>query len=317
MKQYKTPQDLKLTRFKVNDEEQSKKVQQAMFTLGFRWSTGGKPGDPRKVMPFPTNGYILVDNHCRMWHCSNSSGFEIHGYGGSGGNTHEVSIVTLYSVAKAHKETKVAERKARRQRKGGWIEHSGTKRPINLNDEDVIDIKYRSGKVLIGKKANESGYTCTAFWRTTDGMTHDIVAYRMHKVADKIEIASFEEMVKDIVGDAVGVPINQVGDVNSDARGSGARYNAGKPDFSLIPFETLEGEAQVWAYGAKKYSRNNWKKGMAWSVPFASMMRHMTAWQRGEEVDAETGQSHLDHAMCNLRMLKYYATNYQEGDDRK
>lgn len=107
-----------------------------------------------------------------------------------------------------------------------------------------------------------------------------------------------------------------VGDVNSDARGSGARYNTGKADLSLIPLSTLEDEARVWMYGEKKYARFNWMKGMEWSIPFACMMRHMAAWQRGEEIDPESGHTHLAHAMCNLRMLTLYAKTYPEGDDR-
>jgi hypothetical protein len=42
----------------------------------------------------------------------------------------------------------------------------------------------------------------------------------------------------------------------------------------------------------------------------------MAAWQRGEEVDPESGLPHLAHAMCNLRMLTYYAEHYTEGNDR-
>lgn len=109
---------------------------------------------------------------------------------------------------------------------------------------------------------------------------------------------------------------NTVGDVNSDKKGSGARYNSGKPDFSLIPLCTMADEARVWEYGAKKYSRNNWMKGMLWSIPFACLMRHMSAWQAGENLDPETGISHIAHAMCNLRMLTLFAQNYPEGDNR-
>lgn len=45
-----------------------------------------------------------------------------------------------------------------------------------------------------------------------------------------------------------------IGDVNSQARGTGARFNAGKPDYSLMPFWCLDGVAQVWTYGHKKYA---------------------------------------------------------------
>lgn len=107
-----------------------------------------------------------------------------------------------------------------------------------------------------------------------------------------------------------------VGDVSSTELGSGARYNDNKPDFSMIPLWTLEGEARVWQYGARKYAQWNWAKGMPWSVPFACVMRHLAAFQRGEELDPESGEHHLDHVMCNVRMLRYYLTEYPEGDDR-
>jgi hypothetical protein len=110
--------------------------------------------------------------------------------------------------------------------------------------------------------------------------------------------------------------LHQVGDVNSAAKGSGARYNAGKPDFSLIPLCTLEDEARVWEYGKRKYAAWNWAKGMDWDVVFACAMRHMAAWQRGEENDPESGLPHLAHAMCNLRMLTLFSRTYREGDHR-
>ena len=107
-----------------------------------------------------------------------------------------------------------------------------------------------------------------------------------------------------------------IGDVQSAEKGSGARFNGGKPDYSLIPLATMEDEARVWMYGKQKYAAWNWAKGMPWSVPLACLMRHMAAWQRGEEVDQESGLPHLAHAMCNLRMLTLYSKTYPEGDDR-
>jgi hypothetical protein len=107
-----------------------------------------------------------------------------------------------------------------------------------------------------------------------------------------------------------------VGDVHSDERGSGARYNDAKPDFSLLPLNTLEDEVRVWMYGKNKYAAWNWAKGMPWSVPYACLLRHLAAWQRGEENDPESGLPHLAHAACNLRMLTLYASTYKDGDDR-
>ena len=104
-----------------------------------------------------------------------------------------------------------------------------------------------------------------------------------------------------------------VGDVKSNKKGSGARYNDNKIDFSLLPLCTLEEEIKVWMYGKEKYAAFNWAKGMDWSVPFASAMRHLSAWYAGEDLDPETGISHIAHAMCNLRMLELYSKNYKEG----
>lgn len=107
-----------------------------------------------------------------------------------------------------------------------------------------------------------------------------------------------------------------IGDVNSNEKGSAARYNTGKPDYSLIPLSTLEDEARVWMYGKEKYAAWNWVKGQQWSVPYASLMRHLSSWQRGEDVDPESGLPHLAHVACNVRMLILYGKIYKEGDDR-
>lgn len=107
-----------------------------------------------------------------------------------------------------------------------------------------------------------------------------------------------------------------IGDITSDAKGTGARYNDDKPDYSLIPMHLLEGTARVFMYGKKKYAAWNWAKGMAWCVPYSCALRHLFAWFRGEEIDPESGQSHLDHVICNILMLKHYETHYPEGDDR-
>ena len=85
----------------------------------------------------------------------------------------------------------------------------------------------------------------------------------------------------------------------------------GKVDWSLVPFEALEGMVQVLQFGAKKYDSWNWTKGggFVWMRVFASCMRHLFAWSRGEDNDPESGMSHISHAQCNLLFLAYYIRN--------
>lgn len=107
-----------------------------------------------------------------------------------------------------------------------------------------------------------------------------------------------------------------IGDVNSTARGSGARYNDGKVELDLIPGLALEDCARVFAYGRRKYAAWNWAKGMQWMVVFGCLLRHLYAWARGEDNDPESGLPHLGHAMCNLVMLSTFAHTYPDGDNR-
>lgn len=107
-----------------------------------------------------------------------------------------------------------------------------------------------------------------------------------------------------------------IGDINSTEKGSGARYNDGKPDYSLIPMHLLADTARVFTYGSHKYKAWNWLKGMAWSIPFACLMRHSFAWFKGEQLDPESGLPHTAHMVCNLLMLIHFEQSYLEGDDR-
>lgn len=164
-----------------------------------------------------------------------------------------------------------------------------------------------------------------------------------------------------------------VGDVTGKTLGSAARFNADKPDLSLIPARAMAGLrrwaehqvpraaafridwtsvldalgdfqmravdddgalyralwlmdndgavwadcARVFAYGREKYSPWNWARGQAWSVPIASVLRHIVfGTTRGEDLDPESGLSHRGHIACNIVMLLWFLNAYPAGDDR-
>lgn len=96
----------------------------------------------------------------------------------------------------------------------------------------------------------------------------------------------------------------------------GRKNDQEKPDLSLIPTDALWGMASALTYGAKKYDRHNFRNGLAYSRLVAATMRHLSAWNEGEEIDRESGLNHLDHAMASLAMLKFMTVNKQDMDDR-
>lgn len=104
---------------------------------------------------------------------------------------------------------------------------------------------------------------------------------------------------------------------NQQLQTTGGRKNdSNKPDLSLIPTDALWGMAAALTYGAKKYERHNFRQGIVFSRLVAAAMRHLTAWNEGENTDSETGLSHLDHAMASLAMLKFMEKQRPECDDR-
>lgn len=83
----------------------------------------------------------------------------------------------------------------------------------------------------------------------------------------------------------------------------GVKHDGEKPQMELLSPFALEEVAKVMTFGAKKYSANNWRGGFKYSRIISAVLRHITAYMRGEAKDPETGLSHLAHACCGLFML--------------
>ncbi len=86
----------------------------------------------------------------------------------------------------------------------------------------------------------------------------------------------------------------------------GKKYDGDKPMVSLFPAESILATARVLTFGAKKYSRDNWKfVANAEQRYLDAAMRHMLDYTTGNKIDAESGENHLAHAMCCLAFLLY------------
>ena len=96
----------------------------------------------------------------------------------------------------------------------------------------------------------------------------------------------------------------------------GKKFDQGKPDLSMISLEMVNLVARVRMFGAKKYSRGQWKKGFKVTRSCAAALRHTFQFLSGETNDPESGLSHLGHAICSLEHAVYDMQHHPENDDR-
>lgn len=83
------------------------------------------------------------------------------------------------------------------------------------------------------------------------------------------------------------------------------RYNQGKPQLSYIlqGTKSVEGLAKVLEFGATKYERGNWLKGLDKNELVDSLLRHLTSFVNGEVLDQESNLPHVDHIHFNAKAL--------------
>ena len=96
----------------------------------------------------------------------------------------------------------------------------------------------------------------------------------------------------------------------------GDRFNEGKPKWSLVPQSSLIPMVQVLEFGAKKYGAYNWVKGLSIRETCESLKRHLDAFMEGEDIDSDSGLSHIGHIQCNAMFLSYMLEYRPDLDDR-
>lgn len=96
----------------------------------------------------------------------------------------------------------------------------------------------------------------------------------------------------------------------------GIKFDNEKAMLDLIPSELEDQVGRVMTFGAKKYARANWAKGIVFSRLLSATRRHLNAWNKGIDIDPESGLNHIAHAATNLAFLLYFIENRPDLDDR-
>lgn len=90
------------------------------------------------------------------------------------------------------------------------------------------------------------------------------------------------------------------------------KYDTNKVDLSLMEPTIEVAYCRIAEFGAKKYSRNNWKKAKLEDVVryYSAMKRHENAELQGEYLDIESGEPHGHHALWNRAAVNYFVIKY-------
>ncbi|AWD90274.1 hypothetical protein [Dickeya phage Amaethon] len=93
------------------------------------------------------------------------------------------------------------------------------------------------------------------------------------------------------------------------------KFDGDKLRYDLIPPSALFSLADVLTFGARKYKPHNWLNCKDPERYLAALYRHLEAWRAGEELDSDSGKSHLAHALTNIAFL--IELNYNPTDWKK
>ena len=97
---------------------------------------------------------------------------------------------------------------------------------------------------------------------------------------------------------------------------TGVKYDSDKVRMDLLDPLAMEALAGVLTFGANKYAAHNWRGGISYSRLLAAALRHLSAFNRGEDRDQESGLSHVDHAACCIMFLSNMSKTRPDLDDR-
>lgn len=89
-----------------------------------------------------------------------------------------------------------------------------------------------------------------------------------------------------------------------------------KTRYDLIPMDALELVAQVFTWGAGKHGERDWEEGLWSSEHYGAIMRHLSAYWRGQDLDPEWNIPHLAHVACRALMLLAQEIRGIGTDDR-
>ena len=92
-----------------------------------------------------------------------------------------------------------------------------------------------------------------------------------------------------------------------------ARFDLLPPD---VMFDLAEHYGKNCIEHGGKYEARNWEKGYDWGLSFAALGRHLNAFKRGEDIDVDSGSSHMVSAAWHCLAVAAFLKRGIGTDDR-
>jgi hypothetical protein len=168
------------------------------------------------------------------------------------------------------------------------------------------------GRVIVAE-----GIVLLPGWSTSTGAGHELnAALACGKdtwlyLEDEDRIVEVEPDTLEIIRDP-STPRGQIiGEVNytwaNEARTvdpvTGGEKGVKPAQMSQLDPTALLEIGEVAEFGSRKYDRYNFARGYDWSKSYDALHRHIGAWWSGENLDPESGLSHLAHAAWHCHTL--------------
>jgi hypothetical protein len=185
----------------------------------------------------------------------------------------------------------------------GWIPHTPGD-PMPCDGDALVDYRMRV------KQADFPSSARYIDWGICDGISAaEIIAWRPHQSQPKQPYSSDERAEWDVDAqhtnsEYTDAPYDAI-DIKFHPNDPKGAAGAKKVPMWLLPPYALQQTAWVHKLGASKYQPYNWRDtGVCATTYISAIMRHLDAWRDGEDIDPESGVTHLAHiaASCNILM---------------
>jgi hypothetical protein len=280
----------------VDNVEEARQVEKALFNLGFRWSSESR-GQQREVRGYKSSK-LFAENDYSIMHCSSSVTYGLP-------ELDKQALFDLSDQMRAYKRWKKKDSRQRKQlQKQGWIRHDYRKgQPVS--DDTIVTTKF----------SDNSGSTGTASrWCWDDPF---LMYYKIEKPADVV--VSVETMFEDIAKDmGKGVAKVVIGEpIPAPDTNPKRQYGVQAIPLNMwSPLASAYGALGLYN-GSLKYGKANFANTpVEASIYIAAAFRHLSAWACGQEDDPADGVPNLGGVLANIAILLEARASGMLIDDR-